>query len=75
MSEILMRVVMWSINHERMRLLAICPSVSTTWAMRIITTNERLLFPIPVSTTDWVRNGRIRPSTAAISIARPSWSR
>ena len=75
MSEILMRVVMWSINHERMRLLAICPSVSTTWAMRIITTNERLFVPMPLSTTDCVRNGRIRLSMLAVSIASASCAR
>ena len=75
MSEMLIRVVMCSISHERMRLLASWPSTSTTWAMSIITTNERLPVPMPLSTTDCVRNGRIRLSTLAVSIAKASCTR
>ena len=66
MSEILMRVVMWSISHERMRLLAICPSVSTTCAMRIMTTNERLLVPDTRIDDRLGQERKNQPSTAAI---------
>ena len=75
MSEMLIRVVMCSISHERMRLLAVWPSTSTTCATSIITTNERLPVPMPLSTTDCVRNGRIRLSTLAVSIASASCAR
>ena len=75
MSEMLIRVVMCSISHERMRLLANWPNTSTTWAMSIITTNERLPVPMPLSTTDCVRNGRIRLSMLAVSIASASCAR
>ena len=75
MSEMLIRVVMCSISHERMRLLASCPSVSTTCATSIITTNERLFVPMPLSTTDCVRNGRMRLSTLAVSIASANCTR
>ena len=56
-----------------MRLLAIWPIVSTSWAISSITTKERLPVPIPVSTTDWVMNGSIRLMTLVTSIARSIW--
>ena len=75
MSEMLMRVVMCSMSHERMRLLAVCPTVSSTCATSSMTTNGRLPVPIPVSTTDCVMKGRIRLMTLAVSIASPSCAR
>ena len=67
-----MRVVMCSDSHCRIRLLANCPSVRATCAMRIITTKFRLPVPIPTSTMDCVRKGRIRFRPLATSIASTS---
>ena len=74
MREMLTRVVMCSISQLRISSLAVWPRTSTTCAMSITTMKLRSPVPIPVSITDWVRNGRMRLMMLPVSMASRSWT-
>ncbi|MNL17166.1 hypothetical protein D3C87_1382440 [compost metagenome] len=60
--EILILVVMCSRIQERIKSTLILPRNSMVWAIRMMYTKLRLRVLIPISTTDWVRKGRINCS-------------
>jgi len=66
-------LVTWRLIQFRRSPFAVWLRVRISWATRTIITNEILLFPMPVSTSDWVRKGKIRLIMLAVSIPSISW--
>ena len=72
-SDMLILLVICKLIQLRNRPLAVWLRLRISWATRTITTKDILLLPIPVSTSDWVRNGKMRLIMLAVTIPRISW--